>query len=139
MKMPRRRRRPIAVPVVSMGDIAFLLTIFFMVCSNFAKEAGIKWTAAAAPDMRVLKESKISVSIDEEDVIRLQGQVVPDAASVEAGVTALMQRRTGPDAKMVMFKCDRGVDKAVFEPVIGALARAGATIVAVGEKSAAAP
>lgn len=127
------------VPVTSMGDIAFLLTIFFMVCSNFAKEAGIQWTAASAPGLRVLQESKISVSIDKDGVVRLQGQVVPDAASVETGVMALMQLRTGPDAKMVMLKCDKGVDKAVFEPVIGALARAGAMIVAVGEERAAAP
>lgn len=137
--MPRRRRRPIAVPVVSMGDIAFLLTIFFMVCSNFAREAGVKWTAASAPDIAPLHESRISVTIDRQGVIRLQGQVVPDAASVEAGVAALMQRRTGPEGRIVMFKCDRDTDKAVFEPVIAALARAGATIAAVGEKGAPPP
>jgi len=33
----KRQRRKIAVPVASMGDIAFLLIIFFMVVSNFFK------------------------------------------------------------------------------------------------------
>lgn len=132
--MPRKRRRPIAVPTASMGDIAFLLTIFFMVCSNFAKEAGIKWTSPAAPDVHQIQQSRISVSIDQDGVVHLQGQPVPDADSVEAGVAALMQLRTGPDAKLIMFKCDRNVDKSVFEPVIGAIARAGGSILAVGEK-----
>jgi biopolymer transport protein ExbD len=137
MKMPRPRRREINIPTVSMGDIAFLLTIFFMLCSNFVKEAGIQWNPARAADVQTLKESRVSVSIDENGSIRLQGQLVPDAASVEQGVSALLGARTGPEARLVMFKCDRGVDKAVFEPVIAAIARAGGTLVAVGEKAVA--
>jgi biopolymer transport protein ExbD len=133
MKMPRRRRPDIAVPTASMGDIAFLLTIFFMVCSNFAKEAGIKWTEPRAPQLRAIKESNVSVSIDAEGIIFLQGQPVPDAGSVEAGVTVLLQRRGDADERLVMFKCDRAVDKAVFEPVIAAIARAGGVMVAIGE------
>ncbi len=131
--MPRRRRPEITVPTASMGDIAFLLTIFFMVCSNFAKEAGIKWTEPIAPQLRVIKESKVSVSIDAEGLIYLQGQPVPDADSVEAGVAALLQRRGDKDERLVMFKCDQAVDKAVFEPVIAAIARAGGVMMAVGE------
>lgn len=135
MKMPKRRRPSIIVPTVSMGDIAFLLTIFFMVCSNFAKEAGIKWTAARAPELTSIKESRISVSIDDEGKLYLQGQEVPDAASVEAGVGALMQGRESDEARLVMFKCDQGVDKAVYEPVIAAVARAGGTLLLVGQKN----
>jgi len=132
--MPRRRRPEIAVPTASMGDIAFLLTIFFMVCSNFAKESGIKWTEPHAPQLRVIKESKVSVSIDAEGQIYLQGQPIPDADSVESGVAALLQRRGDSDESLVMFKCDQAVDKEVFEPVIAAIARAGGVMVAVGEE-----
>jgi len=135
MKMAPRRRRDIAVPVVSMGDIAFLLTIFFLICSNFTKEAGIKLVPPKAPSVETIKESRISVAIDGEGAIFLQGQPVPDARSIEWGVAALMQDRTGPEARLVMFKCDHQVDKAVFEPVLDAIAKAGGTIVAVGDKS----
>jgi len=133
MKMPPRRRPGIVVPTASMGDIAFLLTVFFMVCSNFAKEAGIKWTEPRAPQLRVIKQSNISVSIDAEGQIYLQGQPIPDADSVESGVAALLQRRGDSDERLVMFKCDQAVDKEVFEPVIAAIARAGGVMVAIGE------
>ena len=32
-----------------------------------------------------------------------------------------------------MFKCDKKITKQVFEPVLGAIAKAGATIAALGE------
>lgn len=133
MKMPRRRPREISVPTASMGDIAFLLTIFFMVCSNFAKEASIKLSPPQSPSVQALKTSRISVAIDGDGQIFLQGQPVPDAQAVEQGVTALLHNKTSEDGRLVMFKCDKNVDKAVFEPVLDAVARAGATIAAVGE------
>jgi hypothetical protein len=34
----RKKRKPIPVPVASMGDIAFLLIIFFLVCSEAIKD-----------------------------------------------------------------------------------------------------
>ena len=134
MKMPNRRIRPITVPITSMGDIAFLLIIFFMVCSDFVKESNVKWTKATAPDVHKIEKSRISVAIDKDGEIYLQGRRLPDPDALEAGVAALIQLRSSPDAKLIMFKCDRGVDKSVFEPVIGAIAEAGGTIVAVGEK-----
>ncbi|MCG3148810.1 MAG: hypothetical protein PCFJNLEI_02257 [Verrucomicrobiae bacterium] len=135
MRMPRRKRRGIVLPTASMGDIAFLLTIFFMVCSNFTKETGIKMELPQVPTVRQLEESAISVAIDEEGKIYLQGQEIPDAQSIELGVTALLEGRTDPTARLVMFKCDKAVDKAVFEPVLDAIGKAGATIAAVGEPS----
>jgi len=133
MKMPRRKPRAIILPTASMGDIAFLLTIFFMVCSNFTKEAGVKLELPRVPTVRELQEAAISVSIDDQGQIHLQGQLVPDAQSIELGVAALLQTRTDDTARLVMFKCDKAVDKAVFEPVLDAIGRAGATIAAVGE------
>ena len=38
MKIRKARRAPPVVPLASMGDIAFLLTIFFILTSNFAKD-----------------------------------------------------------------------------------------------------
>jgi hypothetical protein len=36
---------------------------------------------------------------------------------------------------MVVFRCDQGVDKKVFEPVLAAISKAGGVIAAVGEAS----
>ena len=53
----RRRRRTIIVPVVSMGDIAFLLIIFFILCSNIAREAGIAVAPPVSADLDQVDES----------------------------------------------------------------------------------
>ena len=136
MKMPRRHRREIAVPTTSMGDIAFLLTIFFILTSNFAKESGIKLNPPKAPELQTMKEPHVSVAVDEKGVIHLQGQKVADAKAVEWGVAALIARAKTTEGRQVMLKCDKAVDRSVFEPVIEAISKAGGIIVAVGEKSA---
>lgn len=134
MRMHRRRRAAINVPTTSMGDIAFLLIIFFMVCSNFAKESGIKIKAPQAPDIEQIKESKVSVAIDAQGAIYLNGVAVSDAQGVEWGVAALLTGRTNDLQRTVMFKCDKEIDKSVFEPVLAAISKAGGLVAAIGEK-----
>lgn len=132
--MKKRRPKSItAVPVASMGDIAFLLIIFFMVCSNFAKEASVKLSPPKSEDIEQIKESGVSVSIDKDGLIYIQGQLVPDAEAVEWGVAALMQNKVTHEGRTVMFKCDAEIGRDVFEPVLDAIARSGALIAAVGE------
>ena len=41
MKKRRRRRMMILIPVASIGDIAFLLVIFFVLCSRIAKDPSV--------------------------------------------------------------------------------------------------
>ena len=136
--MSRRRRRrgraKFIVPIVSMGDIAFLLIIFFMLCSNFAREAGIKVTPASSADIESVEESELAVSIDEESALYFQGRKLPSADALETELAEALAKATSDKARRVLFKCDRTVDRLVFEPVMDAITRAGGTIVAVGEK-----
>ena len=37
-RVNRKKRRHVPVPIASMGDIAFLLIIFFLVCSEVSKD-----------------------------------------------------------------------------------------------------
>ena len=130
----RRHRAKIVVPVASMGDIAFLLIIFFMICSNFAKEAGIPVDPPKSPDLDQVQESTIVVSIDGDSQLYFQGRKVHDAKSVEMEVAELLKNVTNPDGRMVLFRCDRSVSREVFEPAMDAITRGGGTIVAVGDK-----
>ena len=134
MKKRKRRKSMIMVPVASMADIAFLLIIFFMICSNFAKEGGIKLASPVAPDISTLPQSLVSVSVDENGNVFLQGTRVGGARDVEAGVAALLHGRTDEKDRVVLFKCDRDIDREVYEPVIGAITRGGGIVGAVGEK-----
>ena len=117
-----------------MGDIAFLLIIFFMICSNFAKDAHLDLTPPLAPDLETLEESNLSVSIDVEGRIYVQGVEVAGAEAVESAVAAWVAGRPADEQKLVLFKCDAEVDKAVFEPVLDAISQAGGVIAAVGDR-----
>jgi biopolymer transport protein ExbD len=124
----------IAVPTTSMGDIAFLLIIFFMVCSNFAKESKIKFKPVDAEGLKAVENAKISVVIDEEGALFLDGQLVNDVATFKPLIEKKMENKETAKSRMVLFKCDRYASKRVFEPVLDAIANAGGVIVAVGEK-----
>ncbi len=136
MKLHRRRKKAISVPTTSMGDIAFLLIIFFMVCSNFVKESGIKVAPPLADDIDSVKNAPLSVVIDENNEIHVNGKPVSSGMAVEAIVESAVEGKTTDDERMVLFKCDRSVAKTVFEPVLEAITRAGGMLVAVGEKRA---
>ncbi len=109
MKKTRRRGGDVSVPVASMGDIAFLLIIFFMVCSNFVKENSVQLEPPRAKDIENIKESPVSVAIDAESRIYLQGAEVSAAADLEGGVAALIKDKVTAEGRTVIFKCDQGV------------------------------
>ena len=127
--MIRRKHRPQPfIPLASMGDIAFLLIIFFMLTSNFIKEAHVKIDPARSPDIDRLKESGISVSVDEDGETWLQGTPC-SVGFLRRGVEALLEDR---DEKVVMLKIDRNVPQDTFGEVFLELSKAGAELALVG-------
>ncbi|MDP6523082.1 MAG: biopolymer transporter ExbD [Kiritimatiellia bacterium] len=133
MKKRRKKKTAIIVPVASMGDIAFLLIIFFMVASNLARDRrNIK--PPRSVDAEKLKQTQVTVSVDILGKIYLQGRELSSASEVESGVRELLANRTTKEQKTVIFKCDRKIKRDTFEPVIEAIAKAGGLLAAVGEK-----
>jgi biopolymer transport protein ExbD len=137
MKRPRKRRRraKIVIPVASFADIAFQLIIFFMICSNFAQEAGIPVKPPTAPNLDRVRESNTVVSVDAQGQIYVQGRRVPDALSAETELTEVLRNARTAEARTVLFRCDRAVGREVFEPVLDAIARGGGIIAAIGERA----
>ncbi len=133
MKRRRRRSTPIMVPTASMGDIAFLLTIFFMVCSNFAKENGIQFTPPQAMDVATVSDSSISVAMDVDGIVYLNGEPMAGVEALESSLESALHGKTGIECN-VLFKCDQTVEKRLFAPVLDAIVRAGGVVVAIGEK-----
>ncbi len=134
MKLHRRRKMSIAVPTTSMGDIAFLLIIFFMVCSNFIKEANIKYKPPVADELAAVANAPLSIVIDENATIFANGKTFPGASAVEALVEATVKDAATDEERMILFRCDQNVPKNVFEPVLEAITRGGGLLVAVGDK-----
>jgi biopolymer transport protein ExbD len=139
MKIRKARRAPPTVPLASMGDIAFLLTIFFILTSNFAKDDTRNIKPPTARELAQMEKQNVSVSIDAAGQMFFNGRPVAAAATIEAGVAGFLAGKKDPRDRLVVFRCDKGVDKQVFEPVLAAISKAGGVIAAVGEASAPQP
>ncbi len=136
MKKKRRRMRmAILVPVASMADIAFLLIIFFMVCSRFAKDPGLKIDLPTTPEVDQLDDYPMVVLIDQEGHLYFQGQKVAGHEQIEDEVRRYVEGKTDDKSRTVIVRCDRTVLKHVFEPVYEAIAKGGGRIAAVGDES----
>ena len=131
----KQKRRTVPVPIASMGDIAFLLIIFFLVCSEIAKDnANIQTTPPISEHVKKMKASVAArVAIDTDGVIYFDGTQVDSAKDVEWGVRAILASTVSDDQRHVQFKCDAALPKETFEPVMKAIVEAGGILEAVGE------
>ena len=130
-----RFRKRVGAPLTSMGDIAFLLIIFFLLCSNFAKDPA-NLDPPKAVDLEQIEQSRVSVALDKNGDIYLNGSKVQDRDELESGVRALLEDVDSREERIVQFKCHNEITRAQFEPVLDAIASAGGLLAAVGEKRA---
>jgi biopolymer transport protein ExbD len=131
----KKKRRSVPVPVTSMGDIAFLLIIFFLVCSDTSKERTL---SLDLPQSGYVEKTKVTVaarvSLDKEGIIYFDGQPVDGPKDIEWGVRAVLVNTVADEQRHVQFSCDAALPKEQFEPVIQAIVEAGGILEAVGEK-----
>ena len=126
----RPRRLQALLPLAAMGDIAFLLIIFFILTSTFIEGDNAKLKPARSVDIEeVRKPAAYSVSVDTEGVVRLQGVVIP-SGQLEASVDFLLGDRKD---RRVKVSIDKDLTRKDFFPVVEALSRAGATPILTGE------
>jgi biopolymer transport protein ExbD len=129
-----RRRPQIIVPLASLGDIAFLLIIFFIVVSQQVRDPFVQVETPLSTDIAKLEKTfPVVVSVTEDGQIYLNRTEVPDADAIEWGVAAMIENAEDQTQRTVLFKCDKGVSQTVFQPVWNALIESGARIAAVGE------
>jgi biopolymer transport protein ExbD len=132
--MLKRHELPV-IPTANLVDIAILLIIFYMACSNFVSQSSLKLVLPRAPDLPRQKEPLVLVTIDGKGAIALQGRPVASAADIEAGVSILVKDKATEDGRTVMFKCDESVSRDVFEPVLDAIVQGGGIVMAAGESA----
>jgi len=131
----KKKRRTIPVPIASMGDIAFLLIIFFLVCSEISRDkTNLQVTLPESEHVKKTEKSVAArVAIDETGEIYFDGVRVDGAKDIEWGVRALLTNTVSDEQRHVQFKCDAALPKETFEPVLKAIAEGGGIIEAVGE------
>ena len=128
MKRPDPR---IDIPIVNIGDIAFLLIIFFILSSAFMREAYIKLTTPTSIDIARMKDTAVSVSVDLKGDVWLQGTRC-NVENLDTGVMALLE---GKKDKIVMLKIDKALTQKRYGPVLLALSKAGAEIALIGNQA----
>lgn len=131
----RKKRKPIPVPIASMGDIAFLLIIFFMVASEAARNNPNIALTPPLSEFVETNEAQLAarVSIDEAGEIYFDGVRVDGPKDIEWGVRAVLNDATTDDQRRVLFSCDAAQPKETYDPVIKAIVEAGGILEAVGE------
>ena len=85
---------------------------------------------AISVDIARMKPGTVTVSLDRDGELWLQGQSVP-VEGLEYEVTALLE---GKEDRLVVVKVDKALPHELYGPVFLALSRAGAEIGLMGEK-----
>ncbi|MHC4253489.1 MAG: ExbD/TolR family protein, partial [Planctomycetota bacterium] len=110
--------------------IAFLLIIFFILTSNFMREKDVKADPARAVDVVKLEQASVSVILDEDGALWLDGEEC-DVNVLESLVTEELEGKT---ERRVMLKVDKRQPHSAYAGVLLALSRAEVEIELVGQR-----
>lgn len=74
MELRQKKRLAWGIPTASMGDIAFLIIIFFMTSTVFTREKGIKMLLPekTETEIKVKPENVVSILINPEGALKLK-------------------------------------------------------------------
>ena len=131
MKIKRRATRA-DVPSMAMGDIAFNLLIFFVILARAQDDSHLQWTPAEASNLESAGHSIISVLIDSDEKLYLNGQPIGEA-SLEMKIEELLGN-SPPGDRTVLLKVHRDATALRFEPVIESISNAGGELVHIVEE-----
>lgn len=131
MKIKRRAIRA-DVPSMAMGDIAFNLLIFFVILARAQDDSHLQWTPAEARNIETAGHSVVSVLIDTDEKLYLNGQPIG-----ESGLEMKIDELLGDlpvGERIVLLKVHRDATALRFEPVIEAISSAGGELVHIVEE-----
>lgn len=112
-----------------MGDIAFLLIIFFMLASNFMKTANVDMEEPRSSDLEQQETAKLSVTMDRNGDIWFQGQKVGANE-----VAALLKPFVDVDKSLaVHVAIHNSLSHKEFNPLIQAVSESGAKLILTGQ------
>lgn len=130
MSIRRRRKIKMILPLASMGDIAFLLIIFFMLTSSFMKNSQ-QLTPADSPHVENVENAQVSLTVDENGEVWLQGLEV-DVSMIADAVEAYVDNH--PRDVLVHVNIDKSLKRKTYMPVMEALSETGVKMVLTGQK-----
>ncbi|MEE8119254.1 MAG: biopolymer transporter ExbD [Gammaproteobacteria bacterium] len=124
----KRSAEEAEINMTPMLDIVFIMLIFFIVTTSFARESGLSVSRPSNEPDKVKKESEvILIEISETGQVRVSGRSV-DIRAVRANVER--NRAEKPDASVVVV-AHRDADAGLLVQVIDQARQAGAQNVSI--------
>ncbi len=111
------------IPSMAMGDIAFLLLIFFVILARVNDDSHIRWTPTRVQDLQPGEMALARVAIDADNRTYLNGKET--SASQLAPQIASLLGDSPAGQRIVTVKVHREVPAMYFEPAMEAIAEAG--------------
>lgn len=132
MKITRARQKPIVeTQMISLADIAFLVIFFFLLTSTFMRDKlGITLPVV---ENRGKTESPITVILDKEGQIFLNGQPVGSPDALERELKGMLAERTTTKEAEVRLRCEKTLKYSQYRPIYEAISHAGGVIAIMHE------
>lgn len=129
MKLKSRLTIPSIVPMATMADVAFLLIIFFMLTSTFAKDTGLDITLPKAITSRTLPKRDVTIWVNRAGQLRVnQNWIKP------ADLALVLKREFAQSASRgVTIRGDEGVPYGTIITVMDTSKLLGADITLAAE------
>lgn len=131
MKITRRTARA-EIPNTAMGDIAFNLLIFFVILARAQDDSHLQWTPAHTEKVESAGHAKVSILVDKDQKLYLNGNEIGIAQLAGGIETQLGDAPAGE--RTVLLKVHRETVALRFEPIIEAISEAGGDLVHVLEE-----
>lgn len=127
----QRKKLTASVPAFAMGDIGFLLLIFFVILARAQDDSHIQWQPARLDKIEMAPAPLASVAIDTGSKTYLDGKEISPEELAARLSNVLGDAPAGQ--RNVFLKVDREAKAAVFEPVIAAISEAGGDLIHILE------
>jgi biopolymer transport protein ExbD len=105
LEFERLKRSEVRIDMTPLIDMVFLLLIFFVLSSHFVSHQGLKVKLPQAAHAEPQKNEDVTVTIDKDGPILLDGKRVP----LEDLKGAIQSGLAGARSKTVVIKADEGV------------------------------
>jgi biopolymer transport protein ExbD len=131
MKIARRTFK-VEVPSVAMGDIAFNLLVFFVILAKAQDDSHLQWTAAKTPVLDAAKKARVSVVVDKDNKLHLNGREIDEQRLGKAVEELLGDAPAGE--RTVLLKIHHSTQALRFQPILHAVGEAGGEVVHILQK-----
>ena len=125
MKIPRKTYTA-EVPSFAMGDIGFLLLIFFVVLARTQDDSHVQWDPARLAEVDNAAAPMASLAVDVQNKIFLDGKEI-GADQITDRLNAILGD-TPAGSRNVYLKIHKDASAQVFEPVIEAAGASGSDL-----------